>query len=219
MKGKKMVQRSIKEHIHRKKNYFFWKRMFDLFFSILGILVLFPIGLIVGILIALTSKGSPLFIQNRAGKNGKIFRIVKFRTMVQGAESIGERMTIGDDPRIHPVGRFLRKFKMDEIPQLLNVLKGDMSFVGPRPLVPEHINLYTKTQQEVLLVKPGITDLASITFRKESEMLARSEDPLKTYVEEIIPRKVELNKEYIAKMSIPYDIWLILKTLFSLFKL
>jgi len=108
---------------------------------------------------------------------------------------------------------------MDEIPQLLNVLKGDMSFVGPRPLVPEHINLYTKTQQEVLLVKPGITDLASITFRKESEMLARSEDPLKTYVEEIIPRKVELNKEYIAKMSIPYDIWLIFKTIFSLFKL
>lgn len=216
-----MIQYSkeIIELLDKKKKTLSYKRIFDVFFSFMGIIVLFPFFLLIYLLILVTSKGNPIFIQERAGKDGKIFHIWKFRTMVDRASSKGRLMTVGDDPRITKVGKILRKLKIDEIPQLINVLKGDMSFVGPRPLVPYHISLYTEVQKQILCVKPGITDLASISFRKESEMLANSSDPDKTYLEEIIPRKVELNMVYIRNISLWNDLRLIFRTVFSLFKL
>lgn len=216
-----MIQYSkeIIELLNKKKKTLYFKRIFDVFFSFVGIVVLFPVFLLIYLIILVTSKGNPIFIQERAGKDGKIFHIWKFRTMVDQASSKGRLMTVGDDPRITKVGKVLRKLKIDEIPQLINVLKGDMSFVGPRPLVPYHISLYTEAQKQILCVKPGITDLASISFRKESELLANSSDPDKTYLEEIIPRKVELNMVYIRNISLWNDLRLIFRTVFSLFKL
>lgn len=205
--------------IKKKKNTLKIKRFFDIFFSIFGIIILIPFYILIYLLIFVTSKGNPLFIQERAGKDGRIFKIWKFRTMVDGASIKGKLMTVGADPRITKVGRLLRKLKLDELPQLFNVLRGDMSFVGPRPLVPYHISLYSDYQKQVLCVKPGITDLASISFRKESEMLAASSDPDKTYIEEIIPKKVSLNLVYIKNISLWNDIRLIVRTVFSLFKL
>lgn len=209
----------ILELLEKKRKTLCYKRIFDVFFSFMGIVVLFPFFILIYLLILLTSNGNPIFIQERAGKDGRIFHIWKFRTMVDHAYSQGKPMTIGDDPRITKVGKVLRKLKIDEIPQLINVLKGDMSFVGPRPLVPYHISLYTDVQKQILCIKPGITDLASISFRKESEMLASSSDPDKTYLEEIIPRKVELNMVYIRNISLWNDLRLIFRTVFSLFKL
>lgn len=207
------------ERLKKKKIYFFMKRSFDIVSSFLGLIILFPFFLIILILIRMDSKGSPLFLQNRAGKHGKIFKIVKFRTMKQKAPIIDQPVSLYEDHRVTKVGRFLRKTKIDELPQLINVLCGHMSIVGPRPLVPEHINLYTEEQRQVLLIKPGITDLASITFRKEEEMLLNSSEPLKTYIEEIIPKKVALNFEYMSKMSFFYDIYIIFKTILSITKL
>lgn len=207
------------ERLKKKKIYFFMKRSFDIVSSFLGLIILFPFFLIILILIRMDSKGSPLFLQDRAGKHGKIFKIVKFRTMKQKAQIIDQPVSLYEDHRVTKVGRILRKTKIDELPQLINVLCGHMSIVGPRPLVPEHINLYTEEQRQVLLIKPGITDLASITFRKEEEMLLNSSEPLKTYIEEIIPKKVALNLEYMSKMSFFYDIYIIFKTILSITKL
>jgi lipopolysaccharide/colanic/teichoic acid biosynthesis glycosyltransferase len=210
-------QLSIK--LKKRKFYFAFKRLFDLFFALLGLIVLLPVFILTSFFIIIDSKGLPLFIQERAGKNGKPFKIFKFRTMRSKAPIIDKPVSFYEDDRVTKVGRFLRKTKIDELPQLINVFLGHMSFVGPRPLVLEHINLYTEDQRRVLLIKPGITDLASITFRKESDMLLNSQDPLKTYVEEIIPKKVELNLIYMHKMSFFYDIYLIFKTIISITKL
>lgn len=214
------MQKNDIEHILKLKQvYFLIKRLFDVISSLVGLIVIFPFAIVISFVITSFSRTSPIFSQDRVGKNGKIFTIYKFNTMRKQTEELKVFYTIDNNARITKLGRFLRKTKIDEIPQLINVLKGDMSFVGPRPLVPQHIALYNDYQKQVLLVKPGITDLASITFRKESEMLANSSDPDRTYVEEIIPKKVTLNLEYIQKMSLHYDIYLIFKTIFSLFKL
>lgn len=207
------------EHLQKKKLYFFVKRTFDIVSSFLGLIILFPFFLVILIIIRIDSKGSPLFMQDRAGKHGKIFKIVKFRTMKLKSPIIDQPVSLYEDHRVTKIGRLLRKTKIDELPQLFNVFLGHMSVVGPRPLVPEHINLYTEEQRKVLLIKPGITDLASITFRKEEEMLLQSSDPLKTYIEEIIPKKVALNMEYMSRMSLFYDIYIILKTILSITKL
>ena len=207
------------EFIKNKKGYFFLKRLFDLYASFFGLLILLPFFLIIMIAIRFDSKGFPIFVQERAGKNGKIFHIVKFRTMRLKSPIIDQPISLYDDNRVTKVGRFLRKTKIDELPQLINVFLGHMSIVGPRPLVPEHINLYSDEQKKVLWIKPGITDLASINFRMEESMLLKSNNPLKTYVEDIIPKKVELNFEYMSKMSFFYDIYIIFKTLLSITKL
>lgn len=187
------------------------KRLFDLLCSMLGLLVLSPVLLFTALAVGLTSPGGVLFRQERMGKDGRPFTIYKFRSM--RTDNAGLKITTTGDSRITPVGRVLRKTKLDELPQLFNVLKGDMSFVGPRPEVREYTGLYTEEQRQVLLVRPGITGLASIRFRNENDLLDASSDPNRTYIEEIMPRKIALDLEYIPRASVGYDIRLILETL------
>jgi len=193
------------------------KRLFDLFWTILGLLVLWPLFLLVALLIKLDDGGPVFFRQERVGYKGRLFRIWKFRTMVVDAEKIGKPLTVGRDPRITRVGYWLRKFKLDELPQLFNVLAGEMSLVGPRPEVPKYVALYTPGQRRVLDLVPGITDPASIKYRDESEILARSPDPERTYVEEIMPEKIRLNLEYAERATVWSDFIVILCTLLRVF--
>ncbi len=186
------------------------KRAFDILCSFLGLTVLSPVLLVVSVLVAVTSPGGVFFRQERIGKDGRPFRIFKFRSMRK--DNAGLKITTGNDSRITPVGRFLRKSKIDELPQLINVLVGDMSFVGPRPEVADYVNLYTPYQRQVLVVRPGITGLASIRFRNENDLLTASDDPNRTYVEQIMPRKIDLDLEYIPHASVFYDIKLIFQT-------
>lgn len=186
------------------------KRAFDILCSFLGLTVLSPVLLVVSVLVAVTSPGGVFFRQERIGKDGRPFHIFKFRSMRK--DNAGLKITTGNDSRITPVGRFLRKSKIDELPQLINVLVGDMSFVGPRPEVADYVNLYTPYQRQVLLVRPGITGLASIRFRNENDLLTASDDPNRTYVEQIMPRKIDLDLEYIPHASVFYDIKLIFQT-------
>ena len=173
------------------------KRIFDLFFAFLGIMLLLPIYLLITIFIKLDSKGEILYKQERIGKDGIHFYVFKFRTMIPNAFSKGA-LTVGSrDPRVTNVGYYLRKYKLDELPQLFNVLIGDMSFVGPRPEVKKYTDLYNENQRVVLSVKPGITDYASIKYRNENDLLAQSSDPEKLYIEEIMPEKLNLNLKYI----------------------
>ena len=177
------------------------KRAFDIVCSLLGLVVLSPLLLVVSLLVAVTSPGGVFFRQER---------IFKFRSMRK--DNAGLKITTGNDSRITPVGRFLRKSKIDELPQLINVLVGDMSFVGPRPEVADYVDLYTPYQRQVLLVHPGITGLASIRFRNENDLLTASTDPNRTYIEQIMPRKIDLDLEYIPHASVLYDIKLIFQT-------
>lgn len=190
------------------------KRIFDILASGTGLLILSVPMLIISILIKLDSPGPVLFKQERIGKNKQPFRIYKFRTMHTNAEQQGGQLTVGRDPRITRVGHLLRKSKLDELPQLINVLKGDMSLVGPRPEVPKYVALYTPEQQRILSVRPGITDLASIEFRDENELLQNQQDPESYYINTIMPKKLELNQAYIARQSLAFDVYVIFKTLY-----
>lgn len=157
-------------------------------------------------------------MQRRVGKNGKQFNLLKYRTMRKNSDKLG-LLTVGDrDPRVTPIGRFLRKYKLDEIPQLFNVLKGDMSIVGPRPEVKKYVDLYTEEQRKVLQVRPGITDYASLSYIDENEILADSDDPEKTYIEEVMPAKIELNFKYIENRSLKEYFKLIFLTIGSIFR-
>lgn len=191
------------------------KRLFDLTLAALGLVVLAPLLLLIGLLIRLDSPGPALFRQERVGRGGRPFTILKFRTMRTDAERTGAQVTVGGDARITRLGRVLRAAKLDELPQLVNVLRGDMSFVGPRPEVPRYVALYTPEQREVLRVRPGITDLASIEFRDENELLRGHADPERAYVEQILPRKLELNRAYLERSSVAYDLVLILRTIWK----
>lgn len=201
----------------RKYNFLF-KRVFDILFAIIGILVLLPIFFIISLLIKIDSKGPVLFKQIRVGLNSEEFEIYKFRTMVVNAENLGKQITVGNDCRITKVGKFLRKNKMDELPQLFNVLKGDMSFVGPRPEVPKYVKFYNEEEREILKVRPGITDLASINYRNESEILGDIEEPEQYYIDIIMKEKIKLNKIYLNNVNIFIDIKIILKTIIKCFK-
>ncbi len=188
-------------------------RFFDVLFSLCGLIVLFPFFLIISIFIIINSRGGIFFLQSRVGMGNNDFRIWKFRTMKKDSERLGQ-ITVGDhDNRITGVGKFLRKYKLDELPQLLNVLNGEMSLVGPRPEVRKYVDLYTSEQKKVLLVKPGITDYASIEYANENYLLSRSADPLKTYVEEIMPAKIKLNIRYIENPSLKNYFRIILLTI------
>lgn len=187
------------------------KRAFDIFCSALGLLVLSPVLLICALLVGLSSPGGVLFRQERIGKDGNPFTIYKFRSMRR--DNAGLKISTSTDSRITSVGRVLRKTKLDELPQLWNVLKGDMSFVGPRPEVQEYTDFYTPQQRQVFLVRPGITGLASIRYRNENDLLTASSDPNRTYIEEIMPQKLALDLQYIPHASVSYDIRLILETL------
>lgn len=177
-----------------------------------------PLFLFISFLILITSKGGIFFSQIRVGKDRNEFKLLKFRTMKPNSDKFGE-LTVGTaDSRITSVGRFLRKFKLDEIPQLINVLKGEMSIVGPRPEVPKYVNLYSVEQLKVLSVRPGLTDLASIEYINENEILGRSGNPEKEYIETIIPKKLELGIKYIENQSFSGDIKLIFKTFSKILK-
>ena len=189
------------------------KRIFDFFAALIGIIILSPILLIVSIAIKMDSTGDILFLQKRVGKDGKEFNIYKFRTMVTDAEKLGKQITVGKDNRITKVGAFLRKYKIDELPQLFNVLKGDMSLVGPRPEVPKYVALYNEEQRKVLSVRPGITDLASLKYSDENDILGKVENPEEYYINVIMKDKLTLNLEYIEKSNLFFDISLVIKTI------
>lgn len=188
------------------------KRFFDIVASALGLIVLSPLLLVVAIWVKLDSEGSVFFRQVRVGRYNKDFRIFKFRSMRVGSDK-GSQVTIGGrDPRVTRSGYFIRKFKIDELPQLINVLVGDMSLVGPRPEVRHYVDYWTPEQMRVLDVRPGITDPASIRFRNENELLAKAKNPEKYYVEVIMPQKIKLYLEYVNQASFWYDLKLILQT-------
>jgi lipopolysaccharide/colanic/teichoic acid biosynthesis glycosyltransferase len=189
------------------------KRLFDFLASFIGIIILSPILIIVSIAIKVDSKGEVMFLQKRVGKDGKPFNIYKFRTMVTDAEKLGKQITVGKDNRITKVGGFLRKYKLDELPQLFNVLKGEMSLVGPRPEVPAYVNLYNEAERKVLSVKPGITDFASIEYKDENEILGKVDNPEEYYINVIMKHKLELNIQYISNNNIFLDIKIIIKTI------
>jgi len=194
------------------------KRLFDITVSLIGILVLSPVLLLVALLIKLDSSG-PIFYRGvRIGKDGRAFRIYKFRTMVVNAEKLGGPSTAGDDARLTKIGKLIRKYKLDELPQLFNVLEGDMSFVGPRPEVPLYVNMYTEEEKAILTVKPGITDWASLWNPDEGSILAGSADPEKAYMEKIRPIKLKLQLEYVKKHSFLTDIKIIFLTILKIIK-
>jgi len=189
------------------------KRLFDILFSALGLLFLSPIFLIIAILIKREGRGPILYRGVRVGKFGKTFKIFKFRTLVANAEKIGGPSTADDDPRITKVGRLIRKYKLDELPQLINVLKGEMSFVGPRPEVPFYVKMFTEEERTILSLRPGITDWASLWNPDEGAILAGSSDPEKTYMEKIRPEKIRLQLRYVRERSFWADLKIILLTL------
>ena len=191
------------------------KRLFDLSASFFGLILLAPIFVLIARWIKIDSRGPIFFRQERVGFQGSLFRIHKFRTMVLDAEKKGKQITVGADSRITTVGSFLRKYKLDELPQLIDVFVGDMSLVGPRPEVPKYIDCYSDYEKhDVLSVKPGITDNASIEFRDESELLASSKDPEATYINEVLPKKIALYRKYVKERSFFGDVVIIFKTIF-----
>jgi len=189
------------------------KRIFDLICSTLGLIVLSPVLIGISIKIKTGSDGPVFFKQVRVGESSKEFEILKFRTMVVDAEKLGKQITVGNDNRITKIGAFLRKYKLDELPQLINVFKGDMSLVGPRPEVPRYVQLYNEEQRKVLSVKPGITDLASIRYRDENDLLGGVDNPEEFYINTIMPDKLALNLHYINRNNVFFDIYIILKTI------
>ncbi len=194
------------------------KRLFDFFGSLIGIMLLSPVFIILTVWILINDFGPVIYKSKRVGKNRELFNFYKFRSMVVNADKMGPSSTSEDDPRITPAGRFLRKYKLDELPQLFNVLMGDMSIVGPRPQVKWAVDQYTEEELKVLTVKPGITDYASLKFHNEGEILAGSADPDKTYMELIHPEKMRLSLEYIKTSSFLIDIKIIFQTVFTIFK-
>lgn len=190
------------------------KRAFDLLAAVFGLVLLSPVFMAIAVLIRLDSAGGVFFRQVRLGRRGQPFRIFKFRTMVADAPKRGAAITVEGDLRITRVGAFLRGYKLDELPQLLNVVAGHMSLVGPRPEVPEMVAHYTEAQRAVLSVRPGITDYASVTYRDENEVLAHSSDPIRTYVDHVMPRKLELNLLYLARRGLVEDVRVILVTIY-----
>jgi lipopolysaccharide/colanic/teichoic acid biosynthesis glycosyltransferase len=188
------------------------KRLFDILFSLFILLLFLPFGLIISILILLESRGGIFYKQERIGKNGVSFKLMKFRSMRTDADKSG-KLTVGmRDARITRIGYFIRKFKLDEFPQFLNVLKSEMSIVGPRPDVQEYVDLYSEEERKILKVKPGITDYASLEYFEESELLAKSSNPEETYIKEIMPAKLKLNKKYISNPTLGNDIKIIFLT-------
>lgn len=177
-------------------------RLCDIVFSAIGLLLLSPLFLIVYILIRCESKGGGFYCQQRVGKDGRLFGLYKFRSMRTGSDKKGLITVGGHDSRITRMGYFIRKYKIDELPQLWNVLKGDMSLVGPRPEVKKYVDLYTEEQRRVLSVRPGITDYASIEYVDENEILGKADDPDRVYVEEIMPAKIKLNMRYIENRNL-----------------
>lgn len=193
------------------------KRLFDIVSSGIGLLCLAPVFVVMAIWIKLDSRGPVFYRQTRVGRYGHDFRIFKFRSMRVGSDK-GRQITVGErDPRITRSGYFIRRYKIDELPQLINVFLGDMSIVGPRPEVRKYVDLYSEEQRKVFQVRPGITDLASIKYRNENELLSQVDDPDTYYIDVIMPDKLAINLEYIRHQSFMGDIKIIFNTLFKIF--
>jgi lipopolysaccharide/colanic/teichoic acid biosynthesis glycosyltransferase len=190
-------------------------RLSDFVFSLFGLIILFPMLFLIGLWVKIDSKGPVFYIQKRVGLNGKDFNLFKFRSMSVNADKLGLLTVGGRDPRITNSGYIIRKYKLDELPQLFNVLKGEMSLVGPRPEVRKYVDLYTSDQRQILQVRPGITDEASIKYKNENDLLATSDTPERTYIEEIMPVKLELNKKFIQNPSMVNYFNIILRTIFK----
>lgn len=189
------------------------KRLFDIFFSLMALLFLWPFLLLLSLLILFGSEGGVFYRQIRIGKNFREFYLLKFRTMRPGSDKQGLITVGGKDSRITREGYFLRRYKLDELPQFINILRGDMSFVGPRPEVKKYVDLYRERYENVLKVRPGLTDYASLEYISENELLGRSDDPERLYREEILPHKLDLADRYVQRASLREDIRIILKTL------
>lgn len=193
-------------------------RLFDILFSVIGLLLLSPLFLVIYFLIVIESKGGGFYLQNRVGKNGVDFNLIKFRSMRVGSDKKG-LITIGNrDPRMTQMGYFIRRFKIDELPQLFNVIKGEMSLVGPRPEVRKYVDMYTSEQLKVLSISPGITDYASIKYADENEILAKSDNPEAVYIEDIMPDKICLNMQYIDNKTVIQYFKIIILTLWKIIK-
>lgn len=208
-----MQNMDIAAVLEKRKLQLALKRAMDIVISGGALAVLWPVLLLIAVAIKIDDPGPVFYRQVRVGRDGKEFRIFKFRTMVVDADKKGLQITVGRDNRITRMGRLLRKTKLDELAQLINVFVGEMSFVGPRPEVPKYVNLYTPYQRQVLLVRPGITDYASIAYRNENDMLEDAEDPEKMYIDVIMPDKIELNMKYLHEISPLADIRLIFSTI------
>ncbi len=194
------------------------KRSFDIICALCGLIILSPVLLLIIVLIKLTSTGPVFFRQTRVGQYEKLFQIHKFRTMIVNAEASGLKITVGRDPRITSIGHFLRKTKLDELPQLIDVLMGTMSLVGPRPEVPEYVQYYTNEIKAIVLsVRPGITDWASIKMIDENDILARASDPQQAYIQQILPEKLAYAVRYVQTRSLKLDVYLILLTISKIF--
>jgi len=189
------------------------KRLFDIFFSLLGLAILLVPFMLISLIIVLDSRGGIFYRQVRVGKKGKDFKLFKFRSMRTNADKAGLLTVGGRDNRITRVGYYIRKYKVDELPQLINVLIGDMSLVGPRPEVRKYVDMYTAEQLKMLDAKPGITDYASIEYSNENEILGKANDPEKVYIEEIMPAKLRLNLKYISEQGLATDLKIIFKTI------
>ena len=188
------------------------KHLFDIFLSLAFIVLLLPVFIIISIWIMIDSRGGVFYLQSRVGKNNRDFRMYKFRSMRPESDTFG-LLTIGDhDPRVTRAGKFLRKTKLDELPQMLNILKGNMSFVGPRPEVRKYVELYSAEQMKVLSVRPGLTDYASLEYIDEDSILGQSDDPDRVYITVIMPAKLELNLKYIRERSFTTDLTIMMKT-------
>ena len=192
------------------------KRVFDIFCSLAGLVLLSPVFLLAAVLIKSNSPGGVFFVQKRLGKNFRAFDLYKFRTMRADATMSGPPCTSVGDDRVTSIGRFLRKTKIDELPQLWNVLWGDMSLVGPRPEVPKYVEMFREEYDEILKVKPGITDFAAIEFKDEEKILGKYSDPEDGYIKEVLPRKIELYKKYVKKRSLSTDMKLVFLTLWKI---
>jgi lipopolysaccharide/colanic/teichoic acid biosynthesis glycosyltransferase len=193
------------------------KRLFDILASLFGIIILSPFLLIIALLVVIDSKGGAFYRQVRVGKGMRQFKLFKFRTMYSDSDKKG-LLTVGmKDSRVTRIGYSLRKYKLDELPQLFNVLAGNMSIVGPRPEVPKYVSMYNDEQKKVLTVTPGITDYASIVYASENDLLARADNPEEVYINKVMPAKLKLNMKYIDEMSFKTDLWIIFRTIGKIF--
>ena len=213
-----MKNMDIAQVLKKRKLQLALKRLMDIVVSGGALLVLWPVLALIALAIKIDDPGPVFYRQVRVGRDGKPFRIFKFRTMIVDADKKGLQITVGRDNRITRMGALLRKTKLDELAQLINVFVGEMSFVGPRPEVPKYVDMYTPYQRQVLLVRPGITDYASIAYRNENDMLEGAEDPERMYIDVIMPAKIELNMKYLREISPLADIRLILSTIVAVIK-
>ncbi len=207
------------ENVEDRTNGFYGmygKRVLDLVLSIPSFILLLPILLATAILIKLETPGPVVFAHDRVGCNGRVFKLYKFRTMVENASKIGPPITQGNDPRITGVGRLLRRFKVDEMPQIINVIKGDMSVIGPRPEIKKYVELFKEDYNEILKIKPGMTDYALIAFRNEETVLAKFNNAEEGYVNELLPKKITLYRKYLKDISITTDVQIFFRTIWEI---